>query len=101
MAMVEILKEKENVTDDIEIRIIGSKPGEKLYEELINEEEVRRTIEIDNYFAVLPAFKSVFKEIEYDYGGDSSAVDKIYRSDKENIMSVETLKQYLTDNDLV
>ena len=69
VAMVEILKEKENVTDDIEIRIIGSKPGEKLYEELINEEEVRRTIEIDNYFAVLPAFKSVFKEIEYGFEG--------------------------------
>jgi len=28
---------------------------EKLYEELINEEEVRRTLELDNHFVVLPA----------------------------------------------
>ena len=35
------------------IEIIGMKPGEKLYEELMNTEETRRTIELSNYFSVL------------------------------------------------
>ncbi len=101
VAMVEILKEREGITKDIEIKIIGAKPGEKLYEELINEEEIRRTFEIDNYFAVIPAFKSVYKDINYDFGGTQKPVNKIYRSDLENTMTVAEVKKYLLDNQLV
>jgi len=39
----------------IDIEIIGAKPGEKMYEELMNDEEVRRSYEIDDFFVVLPA----------------------------------------------
>ena len=100
-AMVDILKEREGITEDIEIKIIGAKPGEKLYEELINEEEIRRTFEIDNYFAVIPAFKSVYKAINYDFGGTQTPVNKIYRSDLEKSMTVAEVKKYLLDNQLV
>ena len=41
---------------DIEIKIIGHQPGEKLYEELLNMEETRRSWELARYFVVLPAF---------------------------------------------
>ncbi|MEM0991272.1 MAG: SDR family NAD(P)-dependent oxidoreductase [Pseudomonadota bacterium] len=40
----------------IAIKVIGAKPGEKMYEELMNDEEVRRSYEIDDFFVVLPAF---------------------------------------------
>ncbi|GAB5439802.1 MAG: SDR family NAD(P)-dependent oxidoreductase [Fuerstiella sp.] len=46
---------------------IGAKPGEKFYEELMSDEETRRTWELPSMFAVLPAFRSVYQEIEYDY----------------------------------
>ena len=51
----------------IPIDIIGPKCGEKMYEELMNDEETRRTIELDQYFCVLPAFKSVYRAIEYRF----------------------------------
>jgi FlaA1/EpsC-like NDP-sugar epimerase len=55
--------------EQIETKVIGSKPGEKLYEELLNEEEVRRTVELPAYFVVLPAFRSVYRTIDYTYPG--------------------------------
>ncbi|APZ94666.1 SDR family NAD(P)-dependent oxidoreductase [Fuerstiella marisgermanici] len=52
---------------DVEVTNIGSKAGEKFYEELMTDEETRRTWELPNMFTVLPAFRSVYQEIEYDY----------------------------------
>ena len=42
---------------NIGIEIIGTKPGEKMYEELMSQEETRRSLELPRYFSVLPAFK--------------------------------------------
>jgi FlaA1/EpsC-like NDP-sugar epimerase len=54
----------------IEIEECGVKPGEKMYEELMNEEEVRRSFEIDDYFVVLPAFESDYAgRFPYTVGG--------------------------------
>ena len=99
--MVKVIKEQKNIKEDVAIKIIGTKPGEKLYEELINEEEIRRTFEIDKYFAVLPAFKSVYKDIQYDFGADTEPVNKIYRSDLESTMTETELELYLTKNNLI
>ncbi len=101
-SMIEIIKEKEEIYEEIELKIIGAKAGEKVYEELINEEEIRRTVEIDDFFAVLPAFKSVYKDIEYTFNGvEQKPVDRIYRSDLEPSMNVEELKQYLIEEELL
>jgi FlaA1/EpsC-like NDP-sugar epimerase len=45
------LAEKEH----LEIIEVGVKPGEKLYEELMTEEEMPRSIELNEYFVILPA----------------------------------------------
>ena len=50
--------------DQIVIKEIGTKPGEKLYEELMSEEETGRAIELPNYFSVLPAFKGIYEDIK-------------------------------------
>ena len=52
-------------SDQIEITDIGAKPGEKLYEELMSGEETRRAIELENYFALLPAFREIYQAIPY------------------------------------
>jgi len=53
--------------DDIEIIEIGTKPGEKLYEELMSDEETRRSLELDRYFSVTPAFRGIYADILYNY----------------------------------
>ncbi|MHB1140950.1 MAG: polysaccharide biosynthesis protein [Sulfuricaulis sp.] len=86
----------------IEIEVIGNKPGEKLYEELLNDEETRRTVELPNYFAVLPAFRSVYETIEYSYPDmGRPGVDQPYNSSVQPAMDKESLRAYLVDNSLI
>jgi len=83
------------------IKIIGSKPGEKLYEELMNEEEIRRTLELEDFFVILPAFRHEFA-IDFEYDNvKSSNVDKTYRSDMEHYMNQKVLAKFLNDNFLI
>lgn len=87
---------------DYEINIIGSKPGEKLYEELMSDEEVRRTVELANYFSVMPAFRGIYRDISYDYDDViSTTVNNPYISKNESSLSVEELRQFLVDNKLL
>ncbi len=82
--------------EDIAINMIGSKPGEKLYEELMSEEETRRTIELEQYFAVTPAFKGLYHDIDYSYDGEvSRSVDDPYNSSLQPVMSIDEIKQFL------
>jgi FlaA1/EpsC-like NDP-sugar epimerase len=88
--------------ENIEIKIIGSKPGEKLYEELLNEEETRRTTELPDYFVALPAFQSIYEKIDYSYPGMTAVgVEQPYNSSIKPAMSPETLHHYLLENRLL
>lgn len=88
--------------EQIAIRIIGSKPGEKLYEELMSTEETRRAVELENYFSVLPAFRGVYQNIDYDYPKVMhTAVTKPYVSAEEAHMTITDIKKFLRENDLL
>lgn len=39
---------------DIEVRLIGIRPGEKVHETLISDEEAHRAVERDRWYAILP-----------------------------------------------
>ena len=87
---------------DIKIDIIGTKPGEKMYEELMNHEETRRALELENYFAVVPAFSSFKKNPEYDYPDiKSKTIDRPYHSDNETPLNRQELTKFLKDNRLL
>lgn len=86
----------------IEIKEIGAKPGEKLYEELMSEEETRRAVELTEYFSVLPAFRSVYKDINYDYVEIvEKEVNNPYISSAEPALTKEELKEFLILNKLL
>ena len=87
---------------EIEIQIIGTKPGEKMYEELMSDEETRRTIELKRYFAVKPAFESLYRKIKYDYENTvSDNVTNPYNSANEIPLSKSQLKNFLLINELL
>ncbi len=80
----------------IEVETIGTKPGEKLYEELLSSEEVRRSVELERYFVVLPAFASAIRPITTDYPGlVRDSVDRPYVSADEPVLSRTALRAYL------
>ena len=87
---------------DIRIDIIGSKPGEKQYEELMTAEEVRRCVELERYFVVKPAFTSLYRDVAYAYpGAVNGVVDRPYHSANEPALSKDQLRRFLIDNQLL
>ena len=86
----------------IQIDTIGVKPGEKMYEELMNLEETRRAWELTNYFVVLPAFTRLYHSINYSYSDVvSKTITKPYHSEIETKLSKDQLSEFLKINNLL
>ncbi len=45
------------IAPECELEIVGIRPGEKLHEVMITEEDARRTVEYDNHYVITPNFK--------------------------------------------
>jgi len=87
--------------DDVKVETIGSKPGEKLYEELMSDEETRRAIELENYFSVVPAFKGILG-IDYSYQGVvADHVTDPYVSAHQKMMTKAEIKDYFLTHNLL
>jgi FlaA1/EpsC-like NDP-sugar epimerase len=81
---------------DIPIEVIGPRPGEKMYEELMSEEEIQRSIELPKYFVIRPAILPTFRNIEYVYPEMNSAgATEPYNSKTVGAMSKDGLREYL------
>ncbi len=87
---------------DIEVKIIGHQPGEKLYEELLNREETRRSWELSRYFVVLPAFREIYRNIDFEYPDIiSKEVTSAYHSGTEQPLSKAQLAAFLQKHHLL
>jgi FlaA1/EpsC-like NDP-sugar epimerase len=82
---------------NIPVEIIGARSGEKTYEELMNEEEIQRSIELPKYFVIPPAILPSFRSIDYVYPemNPSPASRRPYNSKTAGSMSKSELKEYL------
>jgi len=86
----------------IELKEIGVKPGEKMYEELLNQEETRRTLELADYYVVLPAFKNLYHNIDYTYSDIvSDSVSKPYHSNSEPLLTESEIVVFLEEARLI
>lgn len=83
--------------DAIPVQEIGKKPGEKVYEELMSNEEISRALELRSHFAILPAFRNLYP-IDYSYREIiRDRVENPYVSAQEPCMTQDELERYLTE----
>jgi len=87
---------------NIKIKVIGTKPGEKMYEELMSQEETRRAWELTRYFVVLPAFTNLYRKVTFSYNDlVTKEVSNPYHSGIESPWSQEELALFLHKNNLL
>ena len=103
IAMIEMLAPKYGIEpNEVSIKEIGTKPGEKLYEELMSHEELRRTIELKSYFSVLPAFRGIYHDINYNYTDIiNTVVTDPYTSEHQQPLTIEEIKDFLEKYNLL
>lgn len=75
--------------------MIGKRPGEKLFEELLSGEEVGRAFEVEDYFVVQPALMAK----QRSFSGKQAESE--YRSDHETVMTVDEIAAYLEEHQLL
>lgn len=101
VVMIDVLCDKHTLDVQPRIKEIGVKAGEKLYEELMSEEETGRALETREYFVVLPAFRD-FYQVDYAYSDAVSTGElRPYKSSDEIMLSPEEIKQYLIKHDIL
>jgi FlaA1/EpsC-like NDP-sugar epimerase len=87
--------------EDLSVNVIGTKPGEKMYEELMSGEETRRAWELERYFVILPAFTSPYRKVVYRYQDlQSKMVTNPYHSGNEKPLTKDQLRAFLRENNL-
>ncbi|WP_394155576.1 polysaccharide biosynthesis protein [Loktanella salsilacus] len=87
---------------DIAMEEVGSRPGEKLWEELSTDEESARILEGERFLAVLPAGHTREQRQNYAYEGikmESSEV--VYHSDREAVMNDAAIRDMLMEPDVL
>jgi FlaA1/EpsC-like NDP-sugar epimerase len=88
--------------ETMEIKLIGAKPGEKMYEELMTPEEAPRSLELENMFVIIPAFRAMYRDITYSYPNDTGRkVERPYVSKDETLLSQAEINGFLFDNGLL
>ncbi len=99
-AMIELLAPPWGLDpQEVDIRFIGARSGEKLYEELLNAEEMSRTVELSGMFVILPALRSFYRKINYSYNAEGARpVYRPYISSQEEPLSVEEIKSFLKEH---
>lgn len=92
---------KELFDVDNEIKVIGTRHGEKLYETLLTREEYLNAEDMGEFFRV-PADK---RDLNYDkyfeLGNEKLSIDKEYNSHNTRILNVSEIKEKLLELDYI
>ncbi len=92
MSIVDLAKA---VAPDAELEVIGIRPGEKLHELLISEDEARSTVELDDMYVVQPA-EALWFGYEWQDRGKSLPDGFIYISnDNADWLDVEQISEII------
>lgn len=92
---------KELYKSDVEVKTIGTRHGEKLYETLVTREEMAKHIDMGNYFRI----PSDNRDLNYDKyfveGQEEMALIEDYHSHNTKRLSVDEMKNLLLKLDII
>jgi UDP-N-acetylglucosamine 4,6-dehydratase len=82
------------IAPECQTTIIGIRPGEKLHEVMVPEDDARHTLEYDDYFAILPTFHNWDCKAYMDQNGGKPCPDGFRYSSETNTrwLTVEELR---------
>lgn len=87
------------VSKDVEMRIVGIRPGEKLHEQMIGLEDAPFTYEYEQYFKILPMINEWFNSKDRIKDGVQVPNDFVYRSDNNpEKMTLDSLEEWIQKN---
>lgn len=97
--LAQALKELYNAGNDI--KIIGTRHGEKLYETLVNREEMARAIDMGEYFRIPADNRGLNYERYFSIGDTDTSVINDYHSHNTNQIGLEETKKLLLKLDII
>ena len=80
---------------DIEIKVTGIRPGEKMHEIMVSEEECHHTVRRGNYFSIQPMLPELVEEND-----EPRALSKEFSSE-DNVLSLQETTALLKKNNLL
>ncbi len=93
-----ILDVAEAVCPDCAKPVVGIRPGEKLHEEMITESDAESTVDLGQYFAILPSYQDQAYKLDYINQNSNAGpyTYGAYSSDSNpDFLSVEQLKELI------
>ena len=85
------------IRKEVEVRTIGRRAGEKLYEELMTESEAVNAYENDEFIVVIPSDRSSKNDGKNVPEGFIKAEPRIYTSKNERLLRKDEIKSMLKD----
>lgn len=83
------------IAPEAELEVVGIRPGEKLHEEMVSENDARRTYEFDGYFAVTPVLAKWTSPESFE-SGKPLPEGFVYSSDRNDTwLNVEQIRDLL------
>ena len=96
MNIIDIAK---SVNPNASIKHIGIRPGEKLHEQMIGEEDAPHTYEYENYFKILPVVHGWSEDLARINNGKKVDPGFSYNSlDNHELMSIKDLSEWIDKN---